>query len=87
MITIYLIQACLFILGVVPFLCELSKHFHDSILTILSRLSFFITTVIGGYYVPSLKSLPDTLLIFITLFLLIVSYQTIKGFIIFYQQK
>lgn len=87
MITVYLIQACLFILGVIPFLCELSRHFHDSLTTMTARFFIFLITLICGYYAPLLQSLPDILLVFISLILTYISIVTMKDFIVIYHNK
>lgn len=87
MIAIYLIQACLFILGVIPFLCEISRHFYDSFLTIIARTVVFIITLICGWYAPHLQQLPDILLALVTVVLSYYSYTTIRDVSIIYYRK
>ena len=87
MIAVYLIQASLFVLGFIPFLCEISKHFNDSIFNMLFRCTFFVATIICGYYAPSLQSLPELLLVLIAFILTYFSTVTLKDFVIIYQHK
>ena len=87
MISIYLIQACLFILGCIPFLCEMSKHFHDSFLTITGRFFIFLITLVSSYYAPMLSNFNDTFVFTITLALLLLSYVQLKKTTISYFKK
>ena len=87
MLTIYLIQAFLFILGAVPFLCELSRHFYDSFLTMIARFVVFVFTLVCGFYAPRLQSLPDILLMLVAGVLAYFSYTTIRDIINVYQRK
>lgn len=87
MIAIYLIQAFLFILGVVPFLCELSRHFYDSFLTMIARFVVFVFTIVCGFYAPKLQSLPDILLMLVAGILAYFSYTTLRDIINVYRRK
>lgn len=87
MIMISLIQACLFVLGIVPFLCELSRHFYDSFFTMLARFVVFLITIICGYYAPYLQKLPDILLVSVTIVLIYLSLTTIQDVIKIYRNK
>ena len=87
MIMIYIIQACLFILGTIPFLCELSRHFYDSFLTMIARVVVFVVTIICGFYAPYLQKLPDVLLIIVAVTLAYLSYTTIRDIVKVYISK
>lgn len=87
MIMIYIIQACLFILGTIPFLCELSRHFYDSFLTMIARAVVFVVTIICGFYAPYLQKLPDVLLILVAVILTYLSYTTLRDIAKAYQNK
>lgn len=87
MIMIYIIQACLFILGTIPFLCELSRHFYDSFLTMIARAIVFIVTIICGFYAPYLQKLPDVLLILVAVILTYLSYTTLRDIAKAYQKQ
>ena len=87
MIMIYIIQACLFILGTIPFLCELSRHFYDSFLTMIARAIVFIVTIICGFYAPYLQKLPDVLLILVAVILTYLSYTTLRDIAKAYQNR
>lgn len=84
---IYLIQALLFILGVVPFLCELSRHFYDSFLTMIARFVVFLITIICGFYAPYLQKLPDVILLIVAVILAYFSYTTMVDIIRTYRNK
>lgn len=87
MMTVYLIQACLFVLGVIPFLCEISKHFKDSYFTIVMRLLVFIATLIGGYYAPMLENYHESVSIIIALGLFYFSVTQLKQITLAYFSK
>lgn len=87
MIMIYIIQACLFILGTIPFLCELSRHFYDSFLTMIARVVVFVVTIICGFYAPYLQKLPDILLTIVAATLAYFSYTTIRDIVKVYKSK
>lgn len=87
MIMIYIIQACLFILGTIPFLCELSRHFYDSFLTMIARAVVFVVTIICGFYAPYLQKLPDVLLILVAAILTYLSYTTLMDIAKAYQNR
>lgn len=87
MILIYIIQACLFVLGVVPFLCELSRHFYDSFLTMTARAIVFVVTIICGFYAPYLQKLPNVLLATVAVTLVYFSYTTIRDIVKVYTSK
>ena len=87
MMTIALIQACLFVLGGIPFLCEISKHFVDSYFTILMRLLVFIITIIGGYYAPMLENYHESVSLIIALGLFYFSVTQLKQITLTYFNK
>lgn len=87
MMTVYLIQACLFVLGGIPFLCEISKHFKDSYFTIIMRLIVFITTLICGYYAPLLENYHESVSLIIALGLFYFSVIQLRGITLTYFNK
>jgi len=87
MMTIALIQACLFVLGGIPFFCEISKHFIDSYFTITVRLFIFIITMTCGYYAPLLENYHESLSLIIALGLFYFSVVQLKQITITYFNK
>lgn len=87
MIIVYLIQACLFILGAIPFLCEISRHFTDSFFTMICRFIIFLLTLVCGFYAPLLQTLPNVIIGIVALVLLFLSYSTLNDILNIYRNK